>query len=91
MDEKLKKEHSLYLENRRGLKLTGVTDVDFFNEETVTAFTDYGLITVSGSGLHVEELNLEAGILEVSGEVAALVYSSKTKKDKGLFKRLFSA
>lgn len=91
MDEKLKKAHSLHLENRSGLKLTGVTDVDFFDEETVTAFTDYGLITVSGSKLHVEELNLESGVLEVTGEVTAMVYSSKTKKEKGVFKRLFSA
>lgn len=91
MDEKFKKAHSLHLENRNGLKLTGVTDVDFFDEETVTAYTDYGLITVSGSGLHVEELNLESGLLEVTGEVTALVYSSKTNKEKGIFKRLFSA
>lgn len=87
----MKKQHSLYLENRSGLKLTGVTDVEFFDEETVSAFTDYGLITVSGSSLHVEELNLETGLLEVSGEVTALVYSSKTKKEKNILKRLFSA
>ncbi len=91
MEENLKKQHSLYLENRSGLKLTGVTDVEFFDEETVSAFTDYGLITVSGSSLHVEELNLETGLLEVSGEVTALVYSSKTKKEKNILKRLFSA
>ena len=91
MEENLKKQHSLYLENRSGLKLTGVTDVEFFDEETVSAFTDYGLITVSGSSLHVEELNLETGLLEVSGEVTALVYSSKTKKEKNILKRRFSA
>ncbi len=91
MEENLKKQHSLYLENRNGLKLTGVTDVEFFDEETVSAFTDYGLITVSGSSLQVEELNLETGLLEVSGEVTALVYSSKTKKEKNILKRFFSA
>lgn len=89
MDTKLKKAHSLYLENRNGLKLTGVTDVDSFDEETVTAYTDYGCLTVNGTGLHVEELNLESGLLEVTGEVVALVYSNKTEKSKNLFKRLF--
>ena len=89
MDTKLKKAHSLYLENRNGLKLTGVTDVDSFDEETVTAYTDYGCLTVSGTGLHVEELNLESGLLEVTGEIVALVYSNRKKKRKNVFKRLF--
>lgn len=89
METKLKKAHNLYLENRSGLKLTGVTDVDSFDEDTVTAYTDYGCLTVNGSKLHVEELNLDSGLLEITGEVVALVYSSKTEKSKGIFKRLF--
>lgn len=89
MENKVKKAHSLYLENRSGLKLTGVTDVDSFDEENVIAYTDYGCLTVSGSNLHVEELKLESGLLEVTGEVVALVYSSKTEKSKNIFKRIF--
>ena len=82
METKLKKAHNLYLENRSGLKLTGVTDVDSFDEDTVTAYTDYGCLTVNGS-------QLDSGLLEITGEVVALVYSSKTEKSKGIFKRLF--
>ncbi len=89
METKIKKDHSLSLENRSGLKLTGVTDVDSFDEEKVTAYTDYGCLTVNGSKLHVQELNLDAGLLQITGEVVALVYSSKTEKSKGLFKGLF--
>ena len=90
METKLKKAHNLCLENGCGLKLTGVTDVDSFDEDTVTAYTDYGCLTVSGSKLHVEELNLDTGLLEVTGEIAALVYSSKTEKNQGFLKRMFS-
>lgn len=92
MEDKFgKKPHSLHLENRCGLKLTGVTDIGAFDEESVTAYTDYGCLSVSGSGLHVEELNVANGILEISGEVTALIYSSKTSKEKNIFKRLFGA
>ncbi len=91
MDEKLKRTHSLKLENRSGLKLTGVTDVESFNEESVMAYTDYGSLAISGTGLNVKELNLLNGTLEVEGEVTALVYSSKLSKEKSLLKRLFSA
>ncbi|MCH5317078.1 MAG: sporulation protein YabP [Eubacterium sp.] len=89
METKMKKNHNLFLENRSGLKLTGVTDVDSFDEETVTAYTDYGCLTVNGSKLHVEELNLDSGVLEITGEVVALVYSSRTEKGSGFFKRIF--
>ncbi len=91
MDDRIKKTHSLHLENRSGLKITGVTDVGSFDEESVTAYTDYGCLSVSGTGLNVQELNLNSGVLEVSGEVTAIVYSSKTSAEKNIFKRIFSA
>lgn len=91
MDDRIKKAHSLHLENRSGLKITGVTDVGSFDEESVTAYTDYGCLSVSGTGLNVQELNLNSGVLEVSGEVTAIVYSSKTSAEKNIFKRIFSA
>lgn len=87
----MKKAHNVCLENRNELKLTGVTDVDSFDEETVSAYTDYGCLTISGSNLHIEELNLETGKLEIKGEITALVYSSKNKKNTSLFKRIFDA
>ena len=57
---------------------------------TVTAYTDYGCLTVNGSKLHVEELNLDTGLLEITGEVTALVYSSKTEKSQSFLRRMFS-
>lgn len=91
MDEKIKKAHNLCLENRSELKLSGVVDVGSFDEESVTAYTDYGCLTVSGSGLHIEELNLDTGKLEIKGQVTALVYSNESRKSAGFFKRIFGA
>ena len=91
MEEKVKKPHSLQLENRNGLKMTGVTDVEAFDEECVTVYTDYGCLSISGSALHIDELNIKNGGLQISGEVSALVYSSKKSKEKGFLKRVFGA
>ena len=91
MEEKVKKPHSLQLENRHGLKMTGVTDVEAFDEECVTVYTDYGCLSISGSALHIDELNIKNGVLQISGEVSALVYSSKKSKEKGFLKRVFGA
>ena len=78
-------------ENRNGLKMTGVTDVEAFDEECVTVYTDYGCLSISGSALHIDELNIKNGVLQISGEVSALVYSSKKSKEKGFLKRVFGA
>ena len=91
MEEKVKKPHSLQLENRNGLKMTGVTDFEAFDEECVTVYTDYGCLSISGSALHIDELNIKNGVLQISGEVSALVYSSKKSKEKGFLKRVFGA
>ena len=91
MEEKVKKPHSIQLENRNGLKMTGVTDVEAFDEECVTVYTDYGCLSISGSALHIDELNIKNGVLQISGEVSALVYSSKKSKEKGFLKRVFGA
>lgn len=91
MEEKVKKPHSLQLENRNGLKMTGVTDVEAFDEECVTVYTDYGCLSISGSALHIDELNIKNGVLQISGEVSALVYSSKKSNEKGFLKRVFGA
>ncbi len=84
-----KKKHTLSMENRESLSITGVSDVESFNEEEVMAVTDYGNIVIKGSSLSVEVLDLQTGNLSVSGTITALVYSN-TVAQKGFFKKVFS-
>ena len=81
-------EHALTLAERKRLSLTGVEDVDCFNEQIVVLRTPLGVLTVAGAGLNVSQLNLEDGRVEIEGEVDALEYSGGKKK-AGLFGRLF--
>ena len=85
-----KKKHTLYLENRSTLQLEGINDVDAFNEEEITASCDWGDILIKGASLHVETLDLESGLLKISGTVSALVYHDRTAA-KGLLKKVFSS
>lgn len=84
-----KEEHTLTLENRKILKLTGVLDVDAFNEEEIHAKTSSGKLLIRGSRLHIDSLDLKSSCLVVNGEIDALVYSS-TAKQGGRLKRMFS-
>ena len=40
--------HRIILDERERLSVTGVTDVIAFDEETITADTDMGVITIRG-------------------------------------------
>ncbi len=79
--------HSLILENRSVLSLTGVTDVAGFDEQTVNVFTDYGQLIIKGSGLHISRLSLETGEVTIDGSVSSLLYSSS--QQKGILSKLF--
>ena len=53
--------HRLTLEDRQHLILTGVTDVDSFDENTVLLRTNRGLVSVRGEGLQLRSLSTEGG------------------------------
>ena len=73
-------EHSLMLEGRSRAKLAGVTAVSCFNEQEVVLETTVGEIAIEGEGLHIEQLNLEAGRLDVTGVIEAIEYSELAPK-----------
>ena len=81
--------HNLVLEDRRMLTVSGVSDVDSFDEETVVVFTDLGELTVRGTNLHINRLSVEVGELTVEGNIAALIYSDETPKSGGFFSKVF--
>lgn len=81
--------HNLVLEDRRLLTVSGVSDVDSFDEETVVVFTDLGELTVRGSNLHINRLSVEVGELTVEGNISALIYSDEAPKSGGFFSKVF--
>ena len=88
-DEFSKKKHTMFIANRESAEISGVTDVDSFNEEEIRADSDYGEIIIKGSSLQVEALDLESGVLKISGSIAAVIYADKPVGKK-LFGRMFS-
>lgn len=89
-EKKTKSTHNLILENRRSLSVSGVHDVDSFDEHTVSVFTEIGLLTIKGSDLHIDRFNNETGELMVSGLVDSLGYSDEEKRTTaGFLQKLF--
>ena len=69
--------HSIMLENREKLNVSGVEHVISFNSETVILETVAGVLTIKGGELDVNKLNIEDGNISISGIVYSLNYSDK--------------
>lgn len=81
--------HKLTLEGRNKLSITGVTDAESFDETVAVLETARGTLIVRGANLHVEQLNLEAGEVRLTGEVDSLSYEENRQTQGSFLQRLF--
>lgn len=81
--------HTMTLEGRSRAKVAGVMAVSCFNEQEVVLQTSEGEVALLGEGLHIEQLNLDDGRLDVTGEISGIEYSeiAHKKERRGLFRR----
>lgn len=82
---------SLLLENKEVLNVTGVENVDNFNDETVVLITNKGKLTIKGEKLNISKLNVDEGRLVVKGTINSMVFSEyEGQREKvSLVKKLF--
>ena len=80
--------HVLNLTERKRLSLTGVEDVEAFDEETVVLSTSGGALTVRGSSLKINKLTLDGGELLVEGRIDSLEYAAERERRRGFLGKL---
>ncbi len=78
--------HQLILQDRTRLELTGIIDVDSFDDTKVNCTTSLGCLTIVGDSLRLHRLDLDGTALSVEGHIDSLNYSDLRKG--GLFGRL---
>ncbi len=80
--------HDVVLESRRKATMTGIQDVESFDEETILAKSDCGGIAVHGKNLKISRLSVESGDMVIEGEIDSLVYS-ENRTAGGFWGRVF--
>lgn len=80
--------HELRLENREKLSITGVREVESFDENAVVLHTARGILIIRGENLHLKTLSIDGGQVAVSGTIGSLSYE-EAQKGGGFFQRLF--
>ncbi|MCI8910668.1 MAG: sporulation protein [Oscillibacter sp.] len=82
-------EHRLELEGRDRLTVSGVEDVDRFDETGIIMTTSAGTMVITGEDLHIGKLSLDGGELHVDGRIDSITYEDESPGRGGLFGRLF--
>lgn len=80
--------HELRLENRKKLSVSGVAEVESFDENSVILHTSLGVLIIRGENLHLQTLSIDGGQVAVTGEVGSLTYA-EPQRAGGLLRRLF--
>ena len=86
------KEQRITLDNRKRLELSGVKKLESLNKEEFFVLSVLGLILVKGNDLEMQHLDIEKGLLWITGYISSITYldeENNKKKDEGFFKKLF--
>lgn len=84
--------HSLFIDNRKSISLTGVTEIVSFDENEIRfSLADTDLV-VEGDFLKIEGFSKDTGQVSVCGSISSVIYCEKQKEiiRRGLLGRLFS-
>ena len=82
--------HRVVMEGRQSLRVSGVEDVESFDDDTVVIYTVDGTRTVKGMDFRINQLSVEDGELEIDGDVDSILYSDSRKEEHGgFFGRIF--
>lgn len=82
------KPHSLSLEERKSLVISGVERVDSFDEREIVMLTSGGSLIIRGSDMHMGKLDLVSGEATVTGLITELCYE-EVAPSGSLWARLF--
>ncbi|MBB6669570.1 sporulation protein YabP [Cohnella nanjingensis] len=85
------KRQEIRMQNRKVMDITGVSNVESFDNEEFLLDTECGFLAVRGQNLHMKNLSLEQGLVSIEGYINSLVYMDGNTggKSKGLFGKLF--
>lgn len=80
--------HGIRLDEREHLTVTGVREVESFDETIVALQTVRGLLIIHGAELHLCSLSADGGQIDLRGSIDSLSYESEQRRG-GFFRRLF--
>ena len=82
-------DHHLKLDGRESLTVSGVEDVERFDETGIVMSTVEGTLVITGENLRIGKLSLDGGELHVDGRIDSLTYEDQGSGRGVYLSRLF--
>jgi len=84
-------EHTVKIDKRKNLEITGVKEVDSFDNEAFLLETVMGYLIIRGQNLQLKNLDVTEGVVTIKGKIYELSYvdEQQQEKAKGFFSKIF--
>lgn len=84
-------DHDISMKGRRLLDISGVKQVESFDNEEFLLETVMGFLSVRGQNLQMKNLDVDKGIVSIKGKIFEISYLDEHggEKAKGIFSKLF--
>ncbi len=79
--------HTLVIQERQNAELTGILDVESYQETGILLVSSLGEIAIEGNELKIESFSVETGRIRINGHIGGLYYNDREKNRAGLFSR----
>ena len=92
MESDIQFNHSITLNERKNLVITGVKKIDSFDDEEFLLDTSMGYVVIKGEELEIIKLDTFQGNVSIKGKVNSFTYveaGSKKEKENSMFSKLF--
>ena len=90
--EKLpEKRQEIRISDRSRLTLTGVENVESFDDTSIILNSNFGMIAIDGECLHISLLSVDEGELIIEGKIGGVVFFEPPTEKHGKKKRGLSA
>jgi sporulation protein YabP len=80
---------NIIIEDRGLMTVTGVEQVESFNDSTIVLTTIKGGMTIKGEELNISKLNLEEGSVKIDGKINSVAYTAREATPKNIMGKLF--
>ena len=82
--------NDLVLNSRERLSINGIKEIISFDESNVNIKTLLGELSIEGSNIHINILNIDKGELELQGKITGLNYNDRYDSDRSsLLSKIF--
>ncbi len=83
--------HTVMIRECKRIELTGISEVENFNETGIDLISDCGAVAIEGESLRIESFSVESGKIVIDGKITGVFYYERqvkpTRTADGFFRK----